>query len=159
LLLSHLLQQPVSDYSLHLLSGFFYGYLFCRLAFGFFFCAFFGFLLVFVGEIFFKPLLAVDAGGGDGVAVDHNVGDVIHFELGVAQVDAGGLQGVWDLACCIVTSRRRKVPPRASALVRMTSKVAYALEQKPHPSASLRAGFLAHNTREKLGHPVVTGSC
>ena len=45
-------------------------------------------------EIVFKPLRAVDAGGSDGVAVDNNIGDVIRLKVDVAEVVAGGLQGI-----------------------------------------------------------------
>jgi len=39
--------------------------------------------------------------------------------------------------------------PRAKSL-------RYALSQNPHPSATLRAGFLAQRTREKRGTPIFT---
>ena len=78
---------------MYLLSGFFGGYLFFRLGFSFFFVFLFRFFLIFIIEVFFEPLLAVDAGGWHRIPVDYYVGDVVGFELGVAEVDAGGLQG------------------------------------------------------------------
>ncbi len=57
-------------------------------AFGFVLVVFF-FLFV---EIFFEPLRAVHA--GDGAAVDDDIGDGFGFEVGVFQINGGGLQGV-----------------------------------------------------------------
>jgi hypothetical protein len=46
-----------------------------------------------IGEIFFAPLVAADAGLVDGAAVDDYILDVNGLEGGAAQVVAGGLEG------------------------------------------------------------------
>jgi two-component system LytT family response regulator len=128
-LLSQSLGQPCSGDGLHLLSRFLQGDLFhflfrwrlrggfglygvrrvfiagCGLSLVFFqVVAFFLVtfqLVVFFGafEIVFKPLRAGDTGGSDRVTIDHHIGDVIRLKIGIAEVVAGGLQGIEHEAC------------------------------------------------------------